>query len=168
MKILFGVILLNFYAVTLSAQNAVSDRDMKFAKEAAEGGIMEVKLGELAQSKGNSTDVKNLGAMMVKDHSEANGELKQLAGRKNISLPTEMNEKGQKTYEKLSQRQGKDFDKAYTHCMVKDHRKDICKFRKESKKGDDTDLKQWAGNKLPTLEHHKEMSKNACKATKKE
>ena len=153
-------------AFNVQAQNTVSERDKKFAVEAAEGGLMEVKLGELAQVNGLSEAVKNLGSQMAADHSKANNELRSLASTKNITLPTTLSEKGMRAYDKLSKKQGKDFDKAYTKCMVKDHKKDICEFKKEAKKGSDSDLKSWASNTVSTLEHHKEMSIEACKAVK--
>jgi putative membrane protein len=151
-------------AETIKAQ---SNRDKDFAKEATEGGLLEVKLGELAKSRGTTQEVRDLGSQMVSDHSKANNELKTLVASKNISVPTSLNEKGQKCYDKLAKKEGKAFDKAYTHAMVKDHKKVICKFKKEAKKGDDAELKSWASNTVSTLEHHKEMSKDACKAVKK-
>ena len=146
---------------------AQSERDKKFAIEAAEAGLMEIKLGELAKSKGTTTAVKDLGGHMVTDHTKGSNELKTLAASKNIILPASLSEKGQKAYDKLAKKEGKDFDKAYTHCMVKDHKKVICKFKKEVKKGDDAELKSWASHTLPTLKHHEEMSKDACKQVKK-
>jgi putative membrane protein len=148
------------------AQTA-SEKDMKFAREAAEGSMMEIKLGELAQTNGSTAEVKSLGTMMITDHTKANDELKALAAQKNISLPGTMSDKAQKHYDKLAKKQGKDFDKAYAKCMVHDHKKDICLFKKEAKKGDDADLKQWASNTVPTLEHHKQMSEETCKAVHK-
>jgi len=150
-----------------SAVNAQSNRDKDFAKEAAEGGLLEVKLGELAKSRGTTAAVRDLGDQMVTDHSKANNELKTLVASKNIPVPTTLSEKAQKCYDKLAKKEGKAFDKAYTHSMVKDHKKDLCKFKKEAKKGDDAELKSWAANKVPTLEHHKEMSKDACKEVRK-
>lgn len=146
---------------------AQSEKDRKFAKEAAETGSMEIKLGELAQSKGTTAEVKTLGSHMVTDHTKSNNELKTIAASKNIPLPTALNDKGQRAYEKLSKKEGKKFDKAYTQCMVKHHKKSICKFKKQAKKGDDAELRSWASNTLPVLEHHKEMSKEACKSVKK-
>jgi putative membrane protein len=145
----------------------IPEKDVKFAKEAADGGMMEVRLGELAQTNGSSVEIKNLGNMMVSDHTKANNELKALAAQKNISLPTSLSEKAQKQYDKLAKKQGRDFDKAYSKCMVHDHKKDICEFKKESKKGGDADLKQWASTTLPTLEHHKQMSVETCKTIHK-
>jgi putative membrane protein len=158
------ILAITILSTTLNAQ---SNRDKDFAKEAAEGGLLEVKLGELAKSRGTSETVRELGSQMVIDHTKANNELKTLVASKNISVPATLSSKGQKCYDKLAKKEGKSFDKAYTHSMVKDHKKNVCKFKKEAKKGDDAELKSWAANTLPTLEHHKEMSKDACKAVKK-
>jgi putative membrane protein len=161
--LLSGIVISNY----MNSQAGITQKDKDFVKEAGEGGLMEVKLGELAQSKGTSSSVMNLGKSMVEDHTKANNELKQLASAKNIPFPTTLSEKGQKAYDRLSKKDGKAFDKAYTHCMVKDHKKDICAFKKEAKKGDDKELKTWASNIVPTLEHHKEMAKEACKSVRK-
>jgi predicted outer membrane protein len=55
--------------------------DQDFFKHAAEGGIAEVEAGKLAQSKGNSQAVKDFGAMMVKDHTDANAKLESMGAR---------------------------------------------------------------------------------------
>jgi len=144
----------------------VSDRDRKFVKCAAEGGLYEVKLGELAQMNGFSIEVKTLAKHMIEDHHKGNSELKDLADKKAIAFPTSMNKKQMKYYDKLEKKHGEAFDKAYTKCMMMDHKMDICKFKKEAKKGSDAEIKAWASNTLPTLEHHKEMTKETCKAIK--
>jgi putative membrane protein len=138
--------------------------DTDFAVKAADGGMLEVKLGELAQSKGTSPAVKDLGKMMVKDHTKVNEELKALAQQKNISLPAMMSEKCEKKYNDLASKSGHDFDEAYTKAMVKDHKDDFDEFKKEADKGEDPDLKSWAASKLSTLEHHRSMSESAQKA----
>jgi putative membrane protein len=149
----------------LSAQNTtakeVDKKDMDFAKEAAEGGMLEVKLGQLAGSKGSSQEVKDLGKKMVSDHTKINDELKALAAKKNIKLPAEISKAGQNNYDKLMKKTGEDFDKAYCDLMIKDHEKDISKFKQESEKGEDPDLKSWAAKTLPTLEKHLELAKEA-------
>lgn len=141
--------------------NSDVEKDADFAVKAADGGMLEVQLGELAQSKGMSQAVKDLGKMMVEDHTKANEELKALAQTKNISLPTTLSEDCQKKYDDIASKNGKDFDKAFTDHMVKDHKKDVDAFKKEADKGEDPDLKSWAAGKVPTLEHHLDMAKSA-------
>lgn len=137
------------------------DKDAEFAVKAADGGMLEVKLGQLAQTKGRSQQVRDLGKMMVEDHSKANEELKAFAQAKDISLPTTMSDDCQKIYDKIASKDGKDFDQAFTDHMVKDHKKDVDAFKKEAEKGHDPDIRQWASGKIPTLEHHLDMAKSA-------
>lgn len=166
MKKLFIVFLLGC-TIAMTAQTTVSKKDEKFAKCVAKDGLLEVKLGQLAQANASNADVKKHAAMMVDDHTKANEELKTVAAKKNIALPTTLTEKQQKMYDKLAKLQGKEFDKHYSKCMVKDHKKAVCVFKKQSKKGKDSDLKSWSAAKLPTIEHHKEMWEETCKAVKK-
>lgn len=151
-------------AYSLSAQ---SSADSTFAKEAAQAGMLEVKLGELAASKASSEQVKMLGHHMVTDHTKAGNELKALASKKKMNLPQSLSKEGQASYDKLSKKTGADFDKAYSEMMVKDHEKVIAKFKTESASGKDSDLKSWATKTLPTLEHHLDMAKETHKAVTK-
>ena len=69
--------------------------DAKFYRDAAEGGMAEVAMGNLALQKAQSPSVKDFGAQMVKDHSAANEKLKALAQSKNITLPANPAASGQ-------------------------------------------------------------------------
>lgn len=161
------IILFAFLSViTYITKAQASDRDRKFVKETIEGGLYEVKLSDLALIKSATPKVKGLAKTMVEEHTTSNKDLKELAEKKGIAVPSTLNDKAMKYFDKLSKKEGKDFDKAYTKCMMMDHKKDLCKFKKEAKKGGDADLKNWASNTIPTLERHKEMSREACKAIK--
>lgn len=135
-------------------------RDADFAMEAASGGMMEVELGKLAQVNASSQSVKDFGQTMIKDHSAANEELKSTAASKNITLPDVPNADMQKKIDDLRNKSGKDFDDAYIDLMVKDHKQDIDEFQKEADKGNDPDLKGWAANKVPVLQHHLQMAQD--------
>jgi putative membrane protein len=131
-----------------------AEQDAAFAVEAANGGLLEVQLGTLAVTKASSPGVKQFGQMMVEDHTEANNELKALAQKKNITLPTVMGNKHQRKYDNFVEKTGSDFDKAYMEVMVEDHKEDINQFEKQAKEGNDPELKAWASAKLPTLQQH--------------
>jgi putative membrane protein len=135
-------------------------KDADFAVKAASGGMMEVELGKIAVANAASEDVKKFGQQMIDDHSKVNDELKSTAASKNISLPAEPNSDAMSKINDMRQKKGKDFDKDYVDMMVKDHNDDIDEFKKEADNGNDPDLKAWAGNKLPTLQHHLEMAKS--------
>ena len=104
-------------AVALIASTAIlganSNPDASFYKKAAEGGLAEVELGNLAQKKSADQSVKDFGAMMVKDHSAANDKLKALADSKSIKLPTKPSVGQMASKTKLEVLSGKTFDKSY-------------------------------------------------------
>jgi putative membrane protein len=140
--------------------------DVQFAIAAADGGLLEVQLGNLALTNASSAEVKKFGQSMIDDHSGANKELAALASQKNITLPQTLSEKNQKHYDELQQKKGKEFDEAYTDFMVKDHKEDIDEFKKEAVKGNDKDLQSWAQGKVPVLEHHLSMAQQAQESLK--
>lgn len=133
--------------------------DAAFAMAAADGGMFEVKLGQLAQSNGTSAKVKEMGKMMETDHGKAGDELIVWAMKHAVSLPTEMSAEKQEKYNSFTSKKGVAFDKAYAAFMVEDHEKDIQAFKKQSDEGGNPELKSWAAGKLPLLEHHLEMFK---------
>lgn len=138
--------------------------DAEFAVKAADGGMLEVQLGELALKNATSPQVKEFAKQMVDDHGKGNAQLKELAGQKGISLPTVLSDKHQKKVDELSTKTGVEFDKAYADLMVKDHKADVDEFRKQSEKGSDPELKAWAGETLPMLEHHLQMAEGNLKS----
>ena len=133
--------------------------DTEFAVEAADASLFEIQAGQLALKNATTPEVKKLAQQMIDDHTKASEELKGLAQTKNISLPTALSEKCQKKYNDLSEKKGIDFDDAYTDLMVKNHKDVVDQFKKESEKGNDAELRAWAGEKVAALEHHLEMSK---------
>jgi putative membrane protein len=149
-----------------TAAAPVSEEDSKFAVEAASGGMMEVQLGELAQQKASSQRVKDFGAMMVRDHTKANDELKSLAGMKSITLPPAPGEDHMDHIKNLSKKSGKEFDKDYIKMMVDDHKKDIDHFEMCSKDAKDADLKAFADKALPVLRVHLDSAKAIASSMK--
>jgi putative membrane protein len=128
--------------------------DAKFYRDAAEGGMAEVAMGNLAQQKAQSPSVKDFGAQMVKDHSAANEKLKALAQSKNITLPANTSVAEMEAKSKLQVLSGQAFDKSYIKGMIQDHEEDIAEFKKEATSGQDPDAKAFASATLPTLEAH--------------
>lgn len=130
-----------------------------FYTQAAESGMAEVMLGNLALQKTQNEQIRQFAQQMVTDHTNANNELKQLAESKNITLPSAVSSKQQSAYDKLNGMNGMDFDKAFMKQMVKDHENAVKLFRKQSEKGEDADAKAFATKTLPTLQMHLQMAK---------
>ncbi len=135
-----------------------SSQDKQFAKDAASGGMLEVRLGQYASDNASSDAVKKFAERMVGDHTKANDKLKTVVSDKAIEIPKVLNEKDQKVLDRLEQLKGKDFDKAYVEQMVEDHMEDIHAFEKEINDGAEPTVKAFAEATLPTLKHHLEMA----------
>ncbi|MCJ8208215.1 DUF4142 domain-containing protein [Mucilaginibacter sp. RS28] len=132
----------------------VSKDDAEFAVDAANGGMAEVEMGKLVAGKTTNPDVKKFAEMMITDHTKANTELIALAKQKNITLPSVVGTDEKKMMDDLAKKSGKEFDKDYVDMMVKDHEKDVSKFKDASEKCKDADLKAFATKTLPVLQGH--------------
>ena len=128
--------------------------DQKFIENAAQGGMTEVQLGQIAQEKGASPDVKQFGSRMVMDHSRANDELKSLAQQKGVTVPSTLDHKHQAMVDHFRTLSGPAFDRAYVHNMVKDHQEDAAEFQKASTSAQDPDVKAFAGKTLNVIKSH--------------
>jgi putative membrane protein len=133
--------------------------DNTFVMKAANGGMMEVELGNYAQSNAADQRVKNFGSMMVRDHSKANMELKSIATQKSIRTPETMDEKHQSHTLDMKKKKGADFDKDYMNMMVNDHNKDIDEFKKAEKEVHDKDLRDFITRTIPVLQTHLDSAK---------
>jgi putative membrane protein len=139
---------------TSSISQPVDKNTTEFAIKAADGGLLEVQLGKLAEKKAMGERVRNFGEMMVEDHTKLNDDLKTRATSQNVSLPNTPDGDGQKLINRLSSKSGEDFDKAYMKMMVEDHKKDLAEFRKKADKGTNPVIKEFASMALPVLEKH--------------
>jgi len=149
--------------VTCAAPAYAQDKaSQKFIKEAIEGNLAEVQIGQLAQQKGQSDGVKSFGQMLATDHGQANQKATQVASQLGVTPPTEPNAKQKKVYDRLSKLSDDKFDRAFASEMVKDHKKDIKEFEKAAKKGSGP-APAFANETLPTLRKHLETSQALAK-----
>jgi putative membrane protein len=150
-------------ASTVAQEQTKSDHVAKdFFKEAAQGGMAEVTLGQMAADKGKNEAVKSYGQRMVKDHGKANDELKNLAKSEGVTLPTEMSSEAKDVQLRLQKLSGTEFDQAYMQEMLKDHEKDIEAFNQQANNGADPEVKNWAAKTLPTLREHKQLGQTTA------
>jgi putative membrane protein len=148
------VLLAAIAAVVLSSgvAQAADKASAKFLPKAIEGNFAEVEMGKLAQSNGQSEDVKSFGKMLVTDHSAANEKAMDVAKSMNVTVPTGPNEKQKADHDKMAKMKGAEFDKMFAKDMIADHKKDIKEYKAEAKESDAAG--QYAKDSLPTLEKH--------------
>lgn len=133
--------------------------DSKAMTEAAEDGLWEVKVSTDAQTKSTNAGVKNVAKHMQQAHEKANQELMDLAGKKNVILPTAISDAKAKDVSDLFAKSGTDFDKAYLEELKDAHERAINLFDKTAADANDPDVKAWFGKTLPELRKHLDMIK---------
>ena len=128
--------------------------------------LAEVQLGQLGVQHATSPQVKSFAQMMVTDHTKAGEELKALAAKKSVTLPTDMDSSHKSTLDSLKSKAGADFDRTYVDAMVSDHEKAVSDFQSRVKNASDPDVKAFAEKTLPVLQKHLDAI-NAIKAKMK-
>jgi putative membrane protein len=141
----------------------VEKKDKQFLVDAAEINLEEIKLGQLAQQNSTTPNVKELGKMMETEHIKCLNDLKVLAEKKSIIIPTSITEEGEEAYEKLIGISGAEFDKKYCAMMVDGHKNAISAFEKATTDSNDPDIRAWASETLPSLRKHLDHALNCQK-----
>ena len=156
--------------------NAVSAGDRDFVDDLSIAGMAEVELGRMAMERSANADVKQFGDMMVKDHSKAGDELKQIAMKYAIPIPAGLDQPHQDLETKLSNLKGAEFDREYMKAMVEGHEDVVDRLQtraSEDRVGEnkgavepersdnpvEASINQWAANALPTVRHHLDEAK---------
>ena len=125
--------------------------DSVFIQRASSVGLLQVKLGQLAEKKGTSPAVVEFGKRMVTDYSKANEELKAAAKEAAFLAPALLRQ-DQQVFDRFNGMGRSSFDKAYMAEMVKQHREVVQLFQGESTGGRVQSLKQLASRMLPEME----------------
>jgi len=140
-------------AAPAAAQQAGLAVDSSFIQMAGSLGLLQLKLGKLAEEKGSSSSVRDFGKRMVADYTKANEEL--AAGAKQAAYPAPvMLRQHQQVLERFVRTGRSSFDKNYMAEMVNDHGEAVHLFQQESEGGRVASLKQLASRMLPTLQQH--------------
>ncbi|HTL09649.1 MAG TPA: DUF4142 domain-containing protein [Chitinophagaceae bacterium] len=153
-------------ANTVNEPIKTDEESTSFLVKAANGGMAEVALAQLAKEKATDTAVQHFADMMIADHGAANEKIKALAAERNVTLPAAPSDDEQKKATDLGKKTGKDFDKEYVNTMVKGHEETLDLFKKVSGKTSDGAVKAFADNTIPTLEHHLMRIKDIKKGMK--
>ena len=151
----FSLRVLCFTAVAAFAIPAqAADSQDTFIKDAVQGNLAEVRMGELAQKNGGSEGVKSFGRMLVEDHGKAANESTAIAKKMNIEVAKEPKPEAQAMAAKMAKMQGAEFDKHFASHMAMEHEKEIKKYQDAAKAYGKTEVGMYAANSVPVLQKH--------------
>lgn len=160
------ILLLAGFALTSMTASEASEKDKKFAREAAMANLREIKMGNLAQSNSSNASIQALGKKMVADYTRAHNNLKALASKKGIKLPKSMSSKDEKKYNELAKLKGEAFDKEFADCALKNHRNVYEMYKHEAMHADDDDFMTYAYTVGFSAEKHVAKSEAVKKEVK--
>lgn len=138
---------------------ALDEKSSSFLVDITNSGMAEVEISSMAQDHATYTPVKNYAAMLHKDHSSVNDQVKMLATQKNVTLPLTISDDKQKDITDMRKNAGVRFDKEFIKMMIKNHESSIDKFEGISSTTGDADIKSFADRTLPTLRAHLDSAK---------
>ena len=144
--------------------NAQTMDDHAFVREALQGGMAQVQLGQLAAQKSSSADVKQFAQKMVDDHTKLGDEMTTVAQQIGVKPPKGLSKKDKQLLAKLQELSGQQFDDAYIAAMVKDHKKDESAFKSEAELAQIPAVKQAAAQGATVIAGHLQMIQQIAQA----
>jgi putative membrane protein len=143
---------------------AVSPGDQMFVESIFKSDAVEVQLGQLAQQKSQSDDVKQFGQKMVDSRTKLDEQLKPIADKLEVQKPKEPSKKDRQLIAKLESLSGQQFDEEYIKAVVKDNRQDAKDFKSEAESAQDTNLQQAAKTDAPVLAERLQAAEQIAQA----
>jgi len=144
-------------AASTSPDSTLPARDKKFVLNVVQDGMVEVKLGEIARERATSPLLKNFGEEMVRAHSRADDDLKNIAVQKSLVVPMTLDQEHQGSVDALVKLNVSQFDDAYLNQMIDAHRKTLKTITAEQSTTDG-ELRRWSMDNLALAKSHLDMA----------
>jgi len=126
--------------------------------------MVEANVGQMAEDSGSTQPVKDMGQMLVTDHTSDYNQISQIAKTGNLTVPTAIDAAHNKMMiEPFTKLKGAAFDHKFGMEMVAGHTKAIEAYKKEAADATSPDLKAYAQQTLPTLQKHLDAAKALAK-----
>ena len=123
--------------------------DISFVARATDSGQKEVNSARDALSQLTNPDLKRMAEMLATDHGDANAKLAKIAEQKMWPVPAP-----QAHETPPAGTASPDFDSKWTAEMIAAHERSVALYSAQAQGGEDTDLRKYAREVLPTIQHH--------------
>ncbi len=132
--------------------------DNEFIMTAAHSDQNEIQQSKMALDKGVTGMAKTMADKMIADHTKSTADLKKIAAKKGITLPTDMDAEHKAMVPAMEKLSGKDFEAKYLAQMQADHQKTANTLMAHEKMTQDADLIAFIGKTLPVVQMHLRMA----------
>src|SRR5580698_2823903 len=144
-------------------EKAAALTDQQFLDLAAQTDMLEAHLGQMAANQASGQAVKDYAQMLVTDHTADYKQLQALAAKDGLNVPAGLDAEHDKMIAPFEKLNGAAFDTRYEHTMIEGHTKALAIYNKESTDAQNTDVRSYAGETLPTLQKHLDGAKDLGK-----
>lgn len=140
-----------------SASAAADADDATWLIAAHQGNLAEIAAGNAAVAQASNDEVRELGQMLIEDHTRLDAEVVRVAGELQVELPAQPTEMQRTDLEALKAIQNEEFDEAWVTAQIADHRATIAAAQEEAANGSDAAVTALAAEAVPVVQHHLEM-----------
>jgi predicted outer membrane protein len=127
---------------------------MPFVRHASSSNLMEIRLGQLAQSRATNEAVKQFGQRMVTDHTRMQNQLTATASQMGQTLTPTIDVQHQNQISSVERLSGQNFDRAYMNLMIRGHQENVNEFQSRGQSASSTQIRNLANFNLPLLQQH--------------
>lgn len=136
----------------------VNDQDEMFMRKARYGHLAEIAAGQDTRKNATTSCVRHVGAVLVRDHSKLNADVKALADKLNVTLPGSLpKELEQKLAELRAKVGGSAYDAAWLEAQHVAHRATLALIDQELSAGQNPEVKAAARAARPVVAMHLDM-----------
>ncbi|GGG44623.1 membrane protein [Hymenobacter glacieicola] len=133
--------------------------DPEFMMSAAHSDQNEIQLSKMALEKGVTGMVKDHANKMITDHTKSTADLKPIAQKKGVTLPTDMDAEHKAIAAQMKDLSGKEFETKYMAQMLLDHQKTVNTMVAHKQMTQDADLQGFITKTTPVVQAHLAMFK---------
>jgi putative membrane protein len=139
-------------AALLATGGALAQAAPAYVQSAQTINQAELALGQLAQQRGNSDEVKQMARTMVERHSALSAQLADLARERAIATAQQPSTEDERVHDRLAKLSGTSFDEAFNQAVADAHTRELALHRGEIERGGDAGLRGYAQSRVSALE----------------
>lgn len=148
------------------ARKMMRSEDVAFALNAAQVLAGQNQLAELALKQAAEPAAKQFASRLLAENRKIGSDLQIVAAKSSLVLPDNATEQNIAQKASLLRLNGPAFDRAFARFLVTDTREDLSSYEKESRKGKDPAMQDFASRTLPVLRARYAASKELKAAMK--
>ena len=131
-----------------------AEKDAEFVVDVIASNYGEVKLAKLVQKRSTNPEIKDVAKVLESDHEAVLSNLKNLASKKGLVVPSEESGDAKDKLQELTNQKASEFDKEWCETLMDNHRSSISKFEKAANDISDPELRNFVNTTLPKLRTH--------------